>query len=187
VARIREAPWPATIVTDRLKLRPIEPADVPVVSRLMTDPRVRTYLGGPVAPDELARRAEKCVGASTLFSVVRRSDEAVFGLVVVDPDTDPDSSAGGDAEVSYQLLPEFWGHGYGRESVGAAIAWAFESITPAPPVVIAITQEANRESRRLLAAIGMAQVARFVEFGAWQVKYSVDGDALRQPDARIAR
>ncbi len=175
----RKAPWPATILTDRLLLRPIEQADVPVISRLMTDLRVRKYLGGPVAPDELAPRLARCVGATTLFSVVRRSHDAVFGLVVIDPETEPDGHAGGDAEVSYQLLPESWGDGYGRECVSAAVSWAFQNITPAPPVVIAITQEANLESRRLLEAIGMSQVARFMAFNAWQVKYSIDATTVR--------
>jgi RimJ/RimL family protein N-acetyltransferase len=140
---LREAPWPATILMDRLLLRPIEQAEVPVISRLMADPQVRKYLGGPVAPDELKARLAACMGATTLFSVVRRSDAAAFGLVVIDPETDPDGHAGGDAEVSYQLLPEFWGRGYGRECVSAAVRWAFQNITPVPPVVIAITQEAN--------------------------------------------
>jgi RimJ/RimL family protein N-acetyltransferase len=186
MARIREARWPATILTGRLVLRPVEAADISMIARLLTDPKVRKYLGGPVAPDEVARLESACVGATTLFSVERSSDKAAFGLVSIDPYTESDSHAGGDAEVSYQLLPEFWGHGYGRESVAAAVAWAFQNVTPAPPVVIAITQEANRESRRLLEAVGMTQVDRFVEFDAWQVKYSVDSAALRQPADRSA-
>ncbi len=173
----RTAPWPATIQTDRLMLRPIEPGDVPVLSRLMTDLEVRRYLGGPVAPDEVTRRESACVGATTLFSVARLSDDAVFGLVVIDPETDQESHACGDAEVSYQFLPEFWGHGYAREGVGAAVEWALQKVTPAPPAVIAITQEANRRSRHLLEAIGMTQTDRFVEFDAWQVKYSTGATA----------
>lgn len=168
----RTAPWPATVQTDRLLLRPIEPADVPVVSRLMTDPEVRRYLGGPVAPDEVARRESACVGATTMFSVTRLSDDVVLGLIVIDPDTDPESHAAGDAEVSYQFLPEFWGHGYAREAVGAAVQWALQNVTPAAPAVIAITQVANSRSRHLLKAIGMTPTDRFVEFDAWQVKYT---------------
>lgn len=176
---LRKAPWPARILTGRLELRPVEQADLSVIFRLMTDPTVREYLGGPAAPDGLALRLNACVGATTMFSVVRRLDDAVFGLVVIDPETEPDGHAGGDSEVSYQLLPEFWGCGYGRESVSAAVSWAFQNIAPTPLVVVAITQEANRESRRLLEAIGMSQVGRFTEFDAWQVKYSVDAEALQ--------
>jgi RimJ/RimL family protein N-acetyltransferase len=80
--------------------------------------------------------------------------------------------------VSYQLFPEHWGDGYGREGVAAAVAWAFENITPGPPVVVSVTQVANRQSRRLLEAIGMTEMDKFMEFDAWQVKYSVDGKGL---------
>jgi RimJ/RimL family protein N-acetyltransferase len=169
-------------VTGRLVLRPVEPADGEVISRIFTDPVVRTYLGGPVTADQAAYRANALVGASTIFSVARTSDGAVVGLVVIDPSTDPQGHAGGNTEVAYQLLPEYWGQGLGRESVAAAVTWAFRNLTPEPPVVVAITQEANRQSRRLLEAIGMAAVDRFVEFDAWQIKYSVDAKTLRHGD-----
>jgi RimJ/RimL family protein N-acetyltransferase len=84
--------------------------------------------------------------------------------------------------VSYQFLPEHWGQGYGREAVSAATAWAMANINPAPPVVIAVTQEANKNSRRLLEAIGMTAIDRFVEWDAPQVMYSVDRAALRGSD-----
>ncbi len=175
----RQAPWPATVATERLVLRPVESADGDVISRIFTDPVVRTYLGGPVSADQAAYRAKAVIGASTIFSVARTSDHAVVGLVVIDPSTDPHDHAAGDTEVSYQLLPEYWGQGFGKESVAAAVAWAFSNLTPEPPVVVAITQEANSKSRRLLETIGMTKVDRFVEFDAWQIKYSVDAKALR--------
>ncbi|HUC56134.1 MAG TPA: GNAT family N-acetyltransferase [Streptosporangiaceae bacterium] len=178
----RAAPWPATIRTERLLLRPVEVSDFAAISRLFTDPQVRKYLGGPVTPEEAARRARGVVGGTTLFSVVMCPDDVVIGLIVVDPDTDRASRAGGDTEVSYQFLPEYWGCGFGRESVAAAVDWAFRNVIPEPLAVVAITQQANRGSRRLLAAIGMTQVDRFVEFDAWQVKYRVERSRLRKPN-----
>jgi RimJ/RimL family protein N-acetyltransferase len=179
----REVPWPATVPTARLLLRPVEPGDVPAVSRLWTDPGVRQYLGGPVAAEEAARRDELCVGARALFSVVRTADATVLGLVVIEPDSGHSQpSASGHTEVSYQFLPEHWGHGYGREAVSAATAWAMANINPPPPVVIAVTQEANKNSRRLLEAIGMTAIDRFMEWDAPQVMYSVDRAALRGSD-----
>jgi RimJ/RimL family protein N-acetyltransferase len=50
-------PWPASLSTARLVLRPVDAADVPAVSRLWTDPEVRQYLGGPVAAAEVAPHA----------------------------------------------------------------------------------------------------------------------------------
>jgi RimJ/RimL family protein N-acetyltransferase len=176
----RDAPWPATLLTARLVLRPIERADVPAVSRTWTDPAVTRYLGGPVAPAEVARREERCPGAPNVFSVVRSSDAAVLGTVEVKPvgDTHSGHNATGHTEVGYMFLPEYWGRGYGREAVSAAAAWALDDLSPAPPVVIAVTQEANKESCRLLEAIGMTLVARFVAWEASQLMYSVDRVAL---------
>jgi len=175
MASDRVAPWPASLSTERLALRPIAPEDVPAISRLWTDPVVRRYLGGPVAADVRARREATCVGADAIFCVQRQSDGCVIGMVIVDPVTD----RGGHAEVSYQLLPEYWGNGYAREAVGAAVAWALEEITPAPPVVVAVTQEANYRSRQLLESIGMTLVDRFIEFDAGQTMYSVGRAGLR--------
>lgn len=103
--------------TARLVLRPVEAADVPAFSRLWTDPEVRRYLGGPVAADEVARREREYVGAPGTFGVVSRTDGTVLGLVTMTPD----SARDGQAEVSYQFLPEHWGHGYAREAVIAVV------------------------------------------------------------------
>jgi hypothetical protein len=46
-------------------------------------------------------------------------------------------------------------------------------------VVVAVTQEANDRSRRLLESVGMSLVDSFVEFDAPQVMYLVDRAALR--------
>jgi RimJ/RimL family protein N-acetyltransferase len=177
----RDGPWPATLFTARLVLRPIEPADVPAISRTWTDPAVQRYLGGPVAADEVARREEKCLGAPNVFSVVRSSDAAVLGLVEIKPvgDSHSEHNATGHTEVGYTFLPEYWGRGYGREAVSAATAWALENMSPASPAVIAVTQEANKESCRLLEAIGMTLVAQFVAWDASQLMYSVDRVTLR--------
>lgn len=146
-----------------------------MIARLWTDPEVRRYLGGPVTAGEAARRERECVGVPGSFSVLSRTGETPLGLVTVRPD----SRRAGQAEVSYQFLPEHWGYGYAREAVRAAAAWALEQITPPPAVVIAVTQQANRRSRRLLESIGMTLAAGFVEFGEPQVKYSVDRATLR--------
>lgn len=168
-------PWPASLSTARLVLRPAEAADVPAVSRLWTDPEVRRYLGGPVATDEVARRMRGFEHVPGNFVVVSRKHKPVLGLVTVIPDCD----RGSRAEVSYGFLPEHWGHGYAREAVSAAVTWALREIKPPPSTVIAVTQEANDRSRHLLESIGMILIDSFVEFDAPQVMYSVDRAALR--------
>ncbi|WP_245238697.1 GNAT family N-acetyltransferase [Streptomyces sp. MZ04] len=166
-------PWPTTLTTDRLVLRPIEESDVPATARLWTDPEVRRYLGGPVDEETVRLRERHCVGARGAFCVVSRGDGAVVGGVLLEPDRRRDDRI----EVSYQLLPEQWGFGYGREAVAAVVAWAHGATTPVGSEVVAVTQQANVRSRRLLEVIGMRQADSFVEWGAAQVLYSADGVA----------
>ncbi|MCX5015280.1 GNAT family N-acetyltransferase [Streptomyces sp. NBC_00555] len=162
--------WPVSLRTDRLVLRPIERGDVAALSRLWTDTEVRRHLGGPVTGETLRARQEGCVAAFGAFSVVLATCMSMVGLVSVEPC----SRRGGRTEVSYQLLPEHWGCGYGREAVVAAMSWALDKVTSQQSEVVAVTQKANERSRRLLESIGMRLVDAFVEWGAEQVMYSMD-------------
>src|ERR1022692_4810241 len=175
--------WPAELATARLTLRPIESGDVPAISRLWTDPEVRRYLGGPVAAAEVAARQRGCVGAAGWFSVLGRLDRTVLGLVLLEPDSRGDRRT----EVSYSFLPEHWGHGYAREAVAAAVGGALADAIAAPPAVIAITQQANVRSRRLLESIGMDLVESLVEFDVPQVMYSVDRIGLQSAANPLGR
>ncbi|WP_338498482.1 GNAT family N-acetyltransferase [Streptomyces sp. SJL17-4] len=156
------APGTAPLATERLRLRPVRAADVPAITRLWTDPEVRRHLGGPVTEQVVRIRQRRVVGAPGVYAVVRAVDEVLLGLVTVEP-----GAREGETEVSYQFLPEHWGHGYAREAVAAVV----EATLLDTPTVVALTQEANRRSRRLLEAVGMTHVSSFVEYDAHQVLY----------------
>ncbi|WP_245171779.1 GNAT family N-acetyltransferase [Streptomyces decoyicus] len=163
-----EGPWPATLRTPRLLLRPAEAGDVHAFTRPWTDPEVRRFLGGPVAGQKLALYQQHFAGRPQVFSVTTRDDGVVVGSVSVEAD----SRCDGRREVSYAFLPEHWGRGYGSEAVAVVVGWALEAVPSPDPSVIAATQEANVRSRRLLESLGMQPVDSFVEFDAPQVRYS---------------
>ena len=157
------APAPrASLVTERLLLRPVRAGDVPAVTRLWTDPEVRRHPGGPVAEQVVRIRQRRVVGAPGVHAVERAADGVLLGLVTVEPE-----ARDGETEVSYQFLPEHWGRGYARE----AVAVVLDATLRDTPSVVALTQEANGPSRRLLEAVGMTHVASFVEYEAHQVLY----------------
>ncbi|MER8047599.1 GNAT family N-acetyltransferase [Streptomyces sp. NPDC094032] len=156
------APAPAPLRTERLVLRPVRARDLPAVTRLWTDPEVRRHLGGPVIDSVVRIRQRRIVGAPGFHAVERAADGVVLGLVTVET-----GARDGETEVSYQFLPEHWGRGYAREAVAAAVERALD----ATPSVVALTQEANGPSRRLLEAVGMAHADSFVEWDAHQVLY----------------
>ncbi|MER7949517.1 GNAT family N-acetyltransferase [Streptomyces sp. NPDC096079] len=156
------APPARPLVTERLVLRPVRSVDLPAVTRLWTDPEVRRHLGGPVIDSVVRIRQRRIVGAAGHHVVVRAEDGVLLGLVTVE-----EGGRDGETEVSYQFLPEHWGRGYAREAVGAAVARVLESA----PSVVAVTQEANHRSRRLLEAVGLEHAESFVEWDAHQVLY----------------
>ncbi|MFE0698759.1 GNAT family N-acetyltransferase [Streptomyces sp. NPDC058872] len=153
------AGWPATA---RLLLRPVREADLDAVTRLWTDPEVRRHLGGPVIAPVVRIRRRRVVGAPGVHAVTRAGDGVLVGLVTVE-----EGARNGETEISYQFLPEHWGHGYAREAVGAVVARLLEGT----PCVVALTQEENDRSRRLLEALGFQHVESFVEWDARQVLY----------------
>jgi RimJ/RimL family protein N-acetyltransferase len=164
-------PWlEEPLVTERLTLRSPTEDDLEVIVRMFTDPAVRGYLGGPV-PEERARaNLSGPLGERWgSFLITRTRDDRVVGSCMLDRDR-------GELEISYQLLPEHWGHGYAREAVGAVIDWAWNN-TDAQHMV-AITQSANAASVRLLQVVGMEASGRYLEHGTMHTEFR-----LLRPDA----
>lgn len=158
---------PAPLITARLCLRPPAPADTPVYHRLWTSEDVRRHLGGPVAADRIPAYERSLTASPYLFSVVLTG--AVIGSVVIDPGSRLEARR----ELSYQFLPEYWGHGYAREAARALLAWAFTGVPSPDPLIVAVTQAANTRSRRLLSGLGMRETGAFEEFGEPQVGYAM--------------
>ncbi|MDP8927178.1 MAG: GNAT family N-acetyltransferase [Actinomycetota bacterium] len=160
------------VLTERLCLRAPRESDKDALIRLLTDSRVRRYLGGPVDEDT-ARDA--LLGALDdhrwgVFIPVRKDTGDVVGSCQLDRER-------GELEISYQLLPEFWGHGYATEAVVAVLRWAASANDD--PHIIAVTQTANEPSCRLLQRLGMRRSETFEEYGVEQAKYRLDGPDWR--------
>ncbi|MBQ0893224.1 GNAT family N-acetyltransferase [Micromonospora sp. U56] len=150
--------------TERLVLREVRSSDLPVLERMWRDPVMRRYLGGPVS-DEVV--AERRVSDHTGGLMVARCSGEIVGWCHLG------RCRTGDLELSYVFLPEWWGRGYAREACVAAIGLAFDRF-PDDVRLIAVTQEANLRSVRLLEALGMVRVDAFEEFDARQVMYAID-------------
>ncbi|GAA4855005.1 GNAT family N-acetyltransferase [Saccharopolyspora cebuensis] len=139
-------------------LRPARDEDADAYVRLWTDPEVRRFLGGPLEPARVAARLRGLAGCPGVLTA------EVGGIVVGTVSVEPDSRFAAP-EISYAFLPEHGGRGHARAAVGAVLRrW---------PAAVAVTQVANIRSQRLLTALGMAEVARFAEFGAVQALHRV--------------
>lgn len=158
--------WPIEALrTNRLVVRAATSEDRPLFERVLTDPAIRRHLGGPVPDEDLERRVTS-IPWRGVFAVDRASDDASIGMVHVG------RYRTGDVELSYEFLPEHWGRGYAEEACSAVLVWTFRYVAVGERI-IAVTQEANEASVRLLSRLGMSPCDRFDEWGERQVMMQV--------------
>ena len=140
------------------------PEDLSHLVELFTNPESRAFLGGPVEKHLAITRSLDWIERSSTEPIwtIRRNEDLVFlDYVLLDSHHD-----GEDIEISYALLPTYWGRGYATEALDLALTHAFDRL--GFPKVIAETQARNLRSTRLLERIGMLPGKRLVRFGEEQ-------------------
>jgi RimJ/RimL family protein N-acetyltransferase len=159
------------LITDRLQLRAFTASDVPFLIDLGGDPVTWRYLGGVTPVEKRRQSVEAAFDIPNVFIVT--TGTTPIGFTTLRPCTR--AGVTDVPEVGYVFSRTQLGHGYAREAVSATLSWGFEELSgPPAPRIVAMTQEANQRSRRLLEALGMRLVDRFVEWDAPQNMYSLD-------------
>jgi [ribosomal protein S5]-alanine N-acetyltransferase len=144
------------------------------MKKLYENQEVRKFLGGIRQEDSIVEILDEMLISSdnSFYWVVREKNTGDFiGLVSLDPHHD-----GFFLEISYQLLPNWWGEGYATEVVQMIINFAFNKLNL--PKVVAETQTANTTSCRLLERLGMKLENTIIRFGAEQAIYSIKQSKL---------
>ncbi len=158
------------IETDRCRLTALCADDIEHVVELYTDEDVRRFLGGPRGEEEVRSAFPRLLQADAetrCWAVRLKEDDTFIGIIDLGPHHD-----GTDIEVSYQLLPAWWGQGYATQTVQAVVNYALEDL--GLPRVIAETQMANVASRRLLERLGMRLTRTVERFRERQAIYATD-------------
>ena len=152
--------------TARCAVSPMRADDVDALMPLLTDARVRAYLGGSCTAEQAYEKLNRWLNeGDALYWVVREAKaDAVFGLLSVSPHHDPR-----DMELSYQFLPAYWGLGYAAEGLRAALAHIEETM----PLerIVSETQEKNAASCCLLEKLGYRLASTCERFGEIQRIY----------------
>jgi RimJ/RimL family protein N-acetyltransferase len=188
---LTDIPWPPpTISGTRVGLRPASDRDHPVLIELLTSPEVRRHLGGPLTPsDTSARLSEPLGNVPGSFVIALGGDDTTIGTVGFDR-RDPARPgharpSGEELEISFSLLPKYWGRGLATDALRLAMQWAAEVLDDLD--VIACTQAANGRSLRLLSRLDFTPATYFREFDAAQVLLTrdlakpFDGTTAREP------
>lgn len=156
--------------TERCLIKSFQKSDYVDVKKLYVNEEVRKFLGGILQEDSIITVLDEMLNASdnSFYWVVREKHTNDFiGLVSLDQHHD----GGGNLEISYQLLPNWWGAGYATEVVQEIISFAVNELNLQK--VVAETQTANQSSCRLLEKLGMELERKSIRFGAEQAIYSI--------------
>lgn len=143
-----------------MKLRKLLNTDFDLLLRLLTDSRVRRYLGGALATKEAIGRVEQLLRNKPDDYWVIEAESVSVGTVILSKHIDS-----GKAEISYQLLPEWTGKGLAFNAVRAILT------TTSHSRVVAETQAKNVRSRKLLEKLGFQEAARLKRYGETQIYY----------------
>ena len=120
-----------TLLTERLALRWLTPADVPALHEVFSDAEVTRYWSSPpladrAAADALLAEIHELFAKRALFQwgIARRTDDLVVGtctLAALSP-------AHRRAELGFALGRRHWGNGYIAEALPALVEFAFEEL-----------------------------------------------------------
>jgi RimJ/RimL family protein N-acetyltransferase len=142
-----------TLTTERLTLRPLQPADAEAYAAMRHHPAVARWL--PAAsgdPLEAARRS-----IERFADAWRQRGHAPWGVFLDDrlighgglnfvPEFD-------QTEVLWALHPDAWGRGYATEVARAALAYGFETLRR--DLIFAITLPDNLASQAVMKRLGL--------------------------------
>lgn len=147
--------------TERLLLRPPEPADAEAAGELLGDPVAMRFLGTPAPPDAWAAIVDKwCdrweANRTGPFVVLRRDDGRFLGRVGVNVwdtrawtlSTFGEAGAFSQPELGWALVRSMWGKGYATEAARAVRDW-----TTVEQLVSVIAPE-NLASQRVAQRLG---------------------------------
>ncbi|VXB64644.1 GNAT family N-acetyltransferase [Nocardioides sp. AX2bis] len=155
--------WPRA--TERLRLRPLLPADVPALHRYRSRDDVAFWLGAAAGtPEDLAARFLG-PGRAGRTLVVEHDDVVVGDLMLRVQDgwaqAEVAGAAGsGEAELGWVLDPAYGGRGLATEAVRALLDVAFDGLGVRR--VTASCFAANVASWRLMERVGMRREAEHV-------------------------
>jgi len=163
---ISSEPFISPLLTERLELRLMSPADAPALHAYYSRPDVCRYL--LFEPRDLATVTEKVAAhaAHTILAedgdyldlaVIRRSDGALVGDVILKL-THADQLTG---EIGWGFHPDFHGTGYATEAATAMLAHAFGSLGFRR--IVAELDPRNEASAALCRRLGMRREALLVE------------------------
>ena len=154
----------ATIETERLTLRLIEPDDADFVFDLFRRPEVAKWSGQGTplshrdeAVERIARYPKRAGGhpAAGIFAVVPRGADTPVGTALLVPIPSSEGFERDDVEIGWHFLSDAWGNGFATEAARVLVDRAFASDIPE---LYAVTNPDNAPSQAVCRRLGMTDL-----------------------------
>lgn len=154
------------IKTQRCLLKKFERSHSNFYYELVSNEKVREFLGGIPSDDHIQASIQRFLEASTnrYWIVEEKKSQKIIGFVSLDKSSELDKY-----EISYEFLPEWWGLGLAFEVVSKVLEEVWTKAHAEE--IIAITQARNSSSRKLLEKVGMKMFETRRMFGQDQIVY----------------
>lgn len=150
-------PGPVFLAGERVSLHTVEQEDLDAFARARSDPEVRVPLGidAPGNHDTIETFYEETVSGDDGCWFVAVVDEDLIGATMF-PEVDASAGLG---ELSYWVLPEHRGEGFGREAVSLLLEYGFDELRLHR--VQSDCLAVDGDGRRLLESLGFTEEGRF--------------------------
>ena len=173
--------------TERLRLAPLQPADLDLALAMFTDPPVLKYVSKPMSPDAIRDEMPNWLkrggdGSVGIWCISDRVSDEKYGTVAFLPlpiegdDTDysqvvPGQMPDGDVEVGYFLKRSVWGRGYATEACRRLLKFAFEEAQF--DEIVATLEEDNAASINVLTKAGFIDHGTMYCYGEESPNYRI--------------
>jgi len=143
------------IETERLVIRPWEPADEPGFRTMVTDAEMMRHIsnGAPWGDDRIdeffaRQRRHLATRGHCLGALVERATGRLAGLSGLQP-----MGTTADVEIGWWVMKDLWGRGFGSEAGAGALRYAWDTL--GLERVTAIAAPDNRPSLRIMEKLGL--------------------------------
>lgn len=121
---------PMQLAGNKISIRLVSESDAPRMAELANDPDIKRFVSDafpyPFHLGDAEARIAKAKAESPLRSFAIAGPQNEFcGWIMLKPQTDV---ARVSTEIGYWLGKPYWGQGYGREAIGLATKYAFETL-----------------------------------------------------------
>jgi ribosomal-protein-alanine N-acetyltransferase len=163
-----------TLTTDRLTMRPLQPADALTLHRIYQMESVLTYFPSTTPPP--LEKVERFIAGQEKhwqehgygnWGILPNGEYEIIGWVGLQflPELD-------ETEVGFLLSPPHWGKGYATEAARASLQFGFERFDL--DHIIALVHPENLASRRVIQKCGMTYLETIHLWGIDLMRHRIE-------------